>query len=241
MSTDRMPPKMTHLLDPKSAGVVLGFDARETWLPGSGGWDPKRRNAYLLRLDVTKPLSMDRNVWGSIFDLRPDLVPAYTGPLVGLWEDLGRLEAILATEKQAWRRVAFVLSTVSATAGERAALDRFLTGVDSDGAPVGRPETVIANPSVVHATWELLGYDVTDLTTSGLSNMGYLPGVDDTAALRTRWGPHLNDAHLFADRSQAEAFKDFSNGRVPEHAPFYVVGLWDIHKFHGEAVEDREG
>jgi len=116
-----MPPKTTPRLDSSSAGLVLGFDARETWLPDSGGWDPKRRNDYLLRLDVTKPLSMDRNVWGSIFDLRPDLVPAYT-----------------------------------------------------------------------------------------------------------RWGPHLNDAHLFPDRSQAERFKSFSNERVPEHVPFYVVSLWGI-------------
>ncbi len=42
------------------------------------------------------------------------------------------------------------------------------------------------------------------------------------------WGPHLNEDHLFTDPDQACAFREASDARVREHAPFFVYGLYDV-------------
>ena len=84
-------------------------------------------------------------------------------------------------------------------------------------------------PPEVHPSWLLLGYDVADEgLLSGLSNCGYDPVYDGLESIRARWGPHLNVFHLFNDHSEAYEFKQFSDRRVEEHAPFYVYGLWLI-------------
>lgn len=84
----------------------------------------------------------------------------------------------------------------------------------------------------VDARWEFLGYDVADSggSISGLMNCGFLPGHEDVAALRARWGPRLNSWHLFDELTDAAAFKDFSDHRVPEHKPFFVNGLWRLRE-----------
>jgi hypothetical protein len=80
-----------------------------------------------------------------------------------------------------------------------------------------------ANPSP--PTWKLMGYDVCDITgTSGLSNCGYSPA--DVAALRKRWASSLNDCHLFRAFDEALLFCRDADVRVPEHAPFFVIGIW---------------
>ncbi len=60
---------------------------------------------------------------------------------------------------------------------------------------------------------------------SGLSNCGF---EGEREALREDWGPHLNDYHLFEDAESALAFRPVANRIVPEHAPFFVYGLWLI-------------
>ncbi len=82
---------------------------------------------------------------------------------------------------------------------------------------------------VLNARWHLLGYDVADVgRTSGLSNCGFVPDVEDVAALRARWGPSLNEWHLFTDLEEALSFAEMSDVRVAEHAPFHVFGLWEV-------------
>ena len=126
--------------------------------------------------------------------------------------------------------MAFGLCTAFSSVEERAALADFLTGVHPDETSSDRLSS-IATPSDLDKSWEFLGYDIADLAgTSGLMNMGFLTGVDEVAALRARWGMHLNTSHLFVDRSRAEEFKSFSSQRVPEHAPFYVIGLWLVKR-----------
>ncbi len=75
--------------------------------------------------------------------------------------------------------------------------------------------------------WILLGYDVADSGfTSGLSNCGYRPDLDDVEGLRRDWAPRLNAGGLFDDLEHAIAFRALSDGRIPEHAPFYVYALY---------------
>jgi hypothetical protein len=74
---------------------------------------------------------------------------------------------------------------------------------------------------------KFLGYDVADIgRISGLSNCAYVP--DEREALRSEWGPKLNDHHLFTQLEPARAFRRLTDARVPEHAPFYVYGIYTL-------------
>jgi len=59
--------------------VLLGFDAREAISPVRD-WDAARRELYLLRPEVTRPLSVDALVWPSVFERLTDL--GWTGPVL---------------------------------------------------------------------------------------------------------------------------------------------------------------
>jgi hypothetical protein len=77
------------------------------------------------------------------------------------------------------------------------------------------------------AQWERLGYDVADSSLiSGLSNCGYTP--QEAGVLRPAWSRRLNKHHLFEEMQPASEFSQLTNRRVPEHAPFYVYGLYVV-------------
>jgi hypothetical protein len=144
------------------------------------------------------------------------VLPAWRGPNPPLWEDLGQLRGCLTA-----------LGPVTA---ERHALlavswhseDGFSTGASALG-PYREP----TRPPVREEGWRLLGYDVSDGgLLSGLSNCG---STDEEAAeARRRWEAHLNAHHLFDALEPAFDFRRASDARVPEHAPFFVFGLWCI-------------
>lgn len=71
------------------------------------------------------------------------------------------------------------------------------------------------------AEWPLLGYDVADpWQVSGLTNCGY--SSEEKAALVETWRPRLTASGLLRTLTWAKEFVDVANGRVLEHAPFYV-------------------
>ena len=88
--------------------------------------------------------------------------------------------------------------------------------------PYAEPMT----PGVREPSWQLLGYDVADPGISGLSNCGYTD--EERPAAVARWGPLLNEHHLFRRVEDADAFRVYSDARVSEHAPFFVLGLWRL-------------
>lgn len=69
-----------------------------------------------------------------------------------------------------------------------------------------------------------VGYDVADPTTSAVCNIRF-GGARERARFRKRWGPLLNDHHLFEDAEHARAFAQLVARRVPEHAPFLVIAV----------------
>jgi hypothetical protein len=72
--------------------------------------------------------------------------------------------------------------------------------------------------------WERLGYDICDATgTSSLSNCGYEPGEREAL---TTFALQLNEHHLFREVEHADEFRAASDLRVPEHAPFVVIGIY---------------
>ena len=77
------------------------------------------------------------------------------------------------------------------------------------------------------ARYDLLGYDVADYwQLSGLTNCGYSP--EEAASLAPVWAPLLNEWHLFGNPDDAEAYADVTDKRVPEHAPFYAYGVYQL-------------
>ncbi len=207
-----------------STHLVLGYDAREMYLPASANWTTQRRREFLLRSNVDKPLSTDGLVWPSIFDTgeAPGLTPSerkscgldglplpvWIGPNRPLWEDIEALK---------W-------DALRADSGHR---PFWLVAISLDGdneterysAPLAR----ISHPP----NWTFLGFDVADSgLLSGLSNCGYDPA--ELEEMRLTWEPSLNQFHLFNAFAAASAFRELTNKRVPEHAPFFVFGLWRI-------------
>jgi hypothetical protein len=202
--------------------AVLGFDAREMLIDPGVAWDQARREQYLLRMDVRKPLSVDCMVWPSLFGPGlPELerqrlghqamqFPSWKGPNQDLWDDLSRMQGALGplAAEPHWTVAISWVST-----------DGFA------GPPGGAgPYRETMTPSTISEDWKLLGFDVADAGfISGLSNCGY--GEDEVTVLRATWASLLNQHHLFTDVKDALAFKLLTDARVPEHAPFFVYGL----------------
>jgi hypothetical protein len=82
--------------------------------------------------------------------------------------------------------------------------------------------------------WKLLGYDVSDdIGTSALMNCA--PHSDSEVQ---RWVKHLNHYHLFEQLVAADDYRAESDLRVPEHAPFYVIGLYAPRSWCEETVKE---
>lgn len=183
---------------------VIGFDLRIHGDADASDWTPARRAQYLLRPDVKSPLSTDVWVWASV------LYPDHSREL-SFDKRLLSQHAQAASAPTPW----LVALTLLVEPGQTA---KKATGWEAFTPP--EPERPLTD-------WALLGYDVADgALLSGLSNCGYAPR--DLEPLRQRFGQHLNRFHLFDAIGQALAFKDETNKRVPEHAPFFVYGLYRV-------------
>jgi hypothetical protein len=75
--------------------------------------------------------------------------------------------------------------------------------------------------------YDLLGYDVADYDLlGGLTNCGYTPA--EAASLLPVWASLLNKWHLFDNADDATAFAAVTDRRVPEHAPFFAYGIYQL-------------
>ena len=73
----------------------------------------------------------------------------------------------------------------------------------------------------------LLGYDVADAGwISGLTNCGYTQ--TDLEELTPAWSDRLNSYGLLATLEDAVAFRQVSDARIAEHAPFWIYALWEL-------------
>jgi hypothetical protein len=163
------------------------------------GWTMRHRTQFLLRQDVTAVRSVDRRVWERPPGLQSPPEPA------GLWPSLSDLLAAA----QAVDRTGAVILRITAF---------------EDDEPV--PESADPNAPALER-YDLLGYDVADwFLLSGLTNCGYSP--EEAASLAPTWAPLLNEWHLFDDPADAIAFEAVTAARVPEHAPFYGYGIYQL-------------
>jgi len=186
--------------------LLVGAEVRVDPEPPDPSWDDARRENYLLRRDVGRPLSIDRTVWPScpMADGRrsPDALP---------WVSIEevRQRAVEARTTHQLGVVTIALGLVIENANDEAL-------AASQG---------IKTETVVEPGWRLLGFDIADGTAiSGLSNCGYK--VDEAAALCPAWAGRLNEHGLFEEMHDALAFRTLTDARVREHAPFAVYAIW---------------
>lgn len=162
-------------------------------------WTVDRRARYLLRRDVPSVRSVDTMVWE-----RPPGLPRPPVP-EGLWPDLSGLYA-------------------AAGALDRAGVVAVRITAFEEDEPT--PESLDPTGPAVER-YDLLGYDVADYwQLSGLTNCGYSP--EEAASLAPVWAPLLNEWHLFDDPDDAETYAEVTDKRVPEHAPFYAYGIYQL-------------
>lgn len=176
--------------------VVLGYDVRTPIDADDPLWTPSRRAQYLLRPDIQRPLSVDEVVW-----LRPNTTVR--------WGEGATIETPKCT----------ALADALATDGTPIAITQW--------QGPGEPEIWVpthADPAAIDPSWIHVGWDVCDgFFPSGLCNCGYLEGEREPLAA---FAERLNEHGLFADLPSAFAFRDLTNRRVAEHAPFAVLGLY---------------
>lgn len=193
--------------------AILGFDVR-IW-PAQimrAYWPPYRRSMYLIKTSVLAPLSVDQAVWPSLeesISRSNEWLTSIQGSLP-LYHNLNDL----LNHKYLKKGCTIAVSLLIQNNHDNAAYDT-----------MHNSSRVI--PDRVEGDWIKLGYDVADEgLISGLMNCGY----DETRvdSVRQYWTPHLNADHLFDLQSLAVEFAEFSNSRVPEHAPFFVYGVYQI-------------
>jgi hypothetical protein len=184
--------------------LFAGGDIRmDPELPDAA-WDHKRREQYLIRPEVTRPLSVDPWVWPKP---KPKAGEPVGDPLPWVSVEVVRQRWASQEDGDGWAVIAIGALVTDVRAQEVLAR----SGID----------TAI----VVGTRWRFLGYDIADAgDISGLSNCGYEGrGLE---SLRSTWAPRLNNHGLFSDISDASLFRSVTDKRVPEHAPFQVYGLW---------------
>lgn len=200
--------------------LIVGYDAREFWRSLDQDWPERRKEGFLYKLDIKKALSADVRVWPTIFTSEQRPEPSERFGFQSSWSFLEDLRSTVSRYFQqkpmrAWRMVAITLL-----------LER---DSPSDDVPWSSilPE---ADPPKRDASWVFLGYDVGDqYALSALSNCGFTPESEDVSQMRAKWGPCLNEFHLFSRIDDAFQFKRFSDERLKDdHAPCFVFGLWIV-------------
>jgi hypothetical protein len=196
-------------------------------------WLKDARAEYLLRPDITWPLSVDTLVWPSVFYsaiFRNPAIESYSTIEVdhtidggNYWLDLDRMR----THYDLYRAQApgGVFVGIELLSERTAQADRISYELD-DGI-----ECALLLESTVPARLPegstILGYDVADASRiSGLTNCGYTE--EEIRELGPLWGNRLNSFGLLSTIEEAVAFRQLTDQRVPEHAPFWVYGLWRL-------------
>jgi hypothetical protein len=185
---------------------LVGFSANETESDGRKTPIPADiREVFLLRPEIELPYSVDEHVWPSVWGMND-------GPQAdrnGLWLNLGRLQRSLIEHG----RTAILIAVELLVPGNPPAFGFPYSLIDSTQEPPTVPDDSIC-----------LGFDVADGGFwSGLSNCGYSEA--ERAELRPKWHGRINDFGLLKSEQDALEFRDLSDARVPEHAPFWVYRL----------------
>lgn len=185
---------------------LVGFDANETELDGRKTPLPDHvREVFLLRPEIELPYSVDGHVWPSVWGMSDQSQDNENG----LWLNLAKMQQRLVER------------------GRTAILVAVELFVPSNPPSFGFPYSLIDStpePQTIPEGSTCLGFDVADAGFwSGLSNCGY--SEEQRAELRPKWHDRINDVGLLKSEQDALEFRELSDVRVSEHAPFWVFRL----------------
>lgn len=223
--------------------AVVGFDAREMWLDVAQQWTEEKKDKFLIRKDVVKPLSVDSYVWYSVLSelLEPRLWLAisrqdkYSG---SQWDDVFSESRKLSAPdnyrpRRVWRNLASLQDYLQKSWGNIWKPCYLIAVVEiiGDELNIGEEAEVSEpiSPKVIDSQWQLLGYDVADYELC----TGLFDGVispSEAPQLRSEWQKYLNEYHLFTEPQKAFDYITVANQRYPSHMPYYVYALYGIQK-----------
>jgi hypothetical protein len=209
---------------------LVGFDARVVSRSFESEWPRKRCDTYLFKEPGGVPLSADPSVLPTVFDSGsssfvaghvPDKsrwggmdMPDWIGISSPLWSNLEELQDYVHAHTTPSRHVYFI------------ALSKVRTPSLPD-LPTW-PYLQEVAPKCINKRWSLLGYDVlgTSSLVSGLTNCSYTSA--ERAEAMTLWGRYINEHHLFRSIKRGVMCVEWTNRRIPEHAPFWLCGLYRV-------------
>jgi len=187
--------------------VLYGFDGRLPLTGTATDWTTERREIFLLKKEIQRPISVDRRVWPPVEAAQ---IPRIGAP--DYWTDLSALLDALKMAKCNNDSVSLVALAVCTMNKAAEAL------------------LMPCNPSFIDNKWRSLGFDIADNgLISGLSNCGFLKEVgEDIDEIRHDLCPRLNKYGLFDCFNDADEFRIWSNNRMPEHFPFLIHQLYEV-------------
>lgn len=199
--------------------VLVGFDARQNWLPMANWWPQNGPFLYLLRQDVERPASVDKNIWSSVCTVLADLArPEDAGPHPPLWNDCDRLLRHVAGKDGMEDRCYSVIAVTLAVDSLNPEASEWLPLIGPNAPDLG----------ALDDRWRLVGYDVANPKLySGLTDAPYHTEHEDVFSLQVRWVKHLNDRHLFIPFEEAKGFITIVEQRARRLVPFGVFGVWE--------------
>jgi hypothetical protein len=206
------------------AWKLLGFDARENEQDGRKTPIPiDVREVMLLRPEIELPMSIDTHVWPTHFLYYPFIREAMGH------RDPPLIEADQGHDGSLWLNLALMRRELFRN-GRKAVLIAVELLAPADTTVAEYPSPLIYSTPEPHSVPMgsiCLGFDVADSEFwSGLSNCGY--SKDEREELRPEWKSKINDHGLLQTEQDALAFRELTNKRVPEHAPFWVYRLYRL-------------
>ncbi len=221
--------------------IVVGFDAREMWLDIDSQWTQDKKTSFLLRQNISKPLSVDSYIWYSVFSelLEPHLWHSiamqamYSEPD---WNDIFSESRKISVPprfyrpRRVWRNLASLRDHLHQSWGSGwkpcylvAVVEVVKNEIDIEDEVDSEP----IFPNIVDEEWRLLGYDVADYELiSGLFEGQMEP--DTALKLRNEWQNYLNEYHLFTEPQKAFDYIRIADRKYPSHMPYYVYALYGI-------------
>jgi hypothetical protein len=183
---------------------LVGYSVRSD--VADNDWTDERRQRFLIRPEIDLPKSVDSSVWEDVVPNFVDAVGGFKVPLT-CW-----------TDREAMSRAA----SQSGKPGVESAISIWC-------APEDLPDwielTLSPTSTPISGEFDRIGFDVADGSMlSGLSNCALNP--DELREMRIRFGADVNDDGLFNSFDPAVSFKVACDELIPEHAPFFVYGLY---------------
>lgn len=205
---------------------VIGYDAREMWLPT----DPEWHRKCSLRDNVIKPLSVDRLCWKSLFRSSisvftgenivtgtvptvPDVEPPveYRAFWFSYWANLNALQKYLIAS---WKNSLEPCWLIAISGFD----DEHKIGYDVE-------------PVEIDPEWHFLGYDVAESITDWSKLSGFVHEGEEAEWLKNQFAEYINQQHLFTTYEVADEFRHWADQRDRGHSPNYVYGLYHVDTF----------